>query len=234
MKYRHFLLDLDDTLLDFGASEKLSFEKTMHTLGLGELPEKLFEDYQSINKSLWDKFEQGLISKELLKVERFQRLFEMRALGADAGLASTTYLANLPECVVVVDGALELCKKLNYFGKVGIITNGIEAVQKARIAVSGLLPWLSFIATSEAYGYAKPDARFFDHAAVRFSEFNKSQAVIIGDRIEADIQGGHNFGIDSCWFNQKRVTSKHLLRPTYEVTQLDQVVDVLRTASSSL
>ncbi|GKW43637.1 hypothetical protein PEC301879_34950 [Pectobacterium carotovorum subsp. carotovorum] len=28
MKYRHFLFDLDDTLLDFKASERLSFART--------------------------------------------------------------------------------------------------------------------------------------------------------------------------------------------------------------
>jgi FMN phosphatase YigB (HAD superfamily) len=42
MKHRLFLFDLDDTLLDFKASERLSFDRTMHALGLAALPDGLF------------------------------------------------------------------------------------------------------------------------------------------------------------------------------------------------
>lgn len=42
MKYQLFLFDLDDTLLDFRASEKLSFFRTLEQLGIREQQEVIF------------------------------------------------------------------------------------------------------------------------------------------------------------------------------------------------
>ena len=42
MTYQLFLFDLDDTLLDFRASEKRSFLHTMHELGLRDDIDSLF------------------------------------------------------------------------------------------------------------------------------------------------------------------------------------------------
>ena len=49
MKHRLFLFDLDDTLLDFKASEQLSFDRTMRALGLAALPDGLFARYQAMS-----------------------------------------------------------------------------------------------------------------------------------------------------------------------------------------
>ena len=76
MKYKLFLFDLDDTLLDFRASEQLSFTRTMRELGLHEPGQALFPDYQAINLDLWKRFEQGTVTKDFLKVERFRQVFD--------------------------------------------------------------------------------------------------------------------------------------------------------------
>jgi 2-haloacid dehalogenase len=49
MKHRLFLFDLDDTLLDFKASEQLSFVRAMQALGLNDGVDGLFPQYQAIN-----------------------------------------------------------------------------------------------------------------------------------------------------------------------------------------
>jgi 2-haloacid dehalogenase len=165
MKHTLFLFDLDDTLLDFRASEHRSFARTMAALGVGLDSEALFADYQAINLALWRRFERGEVSKEFLKVERFRHTFADHRIDADAAAASGLYLESLAETVVLVDGAVQLCETLAAIGEVGIVTNGIEHIQQRRIASSGLGPYLSFVSTSEACGHAKPDARFFDYAA---------------------------------------------------------------------
>ncbi|WP_413062077.1 YjjG family noncanonical pyrimidine nucleotidase [Sphingomonas carotinifaciens] len=224
MKYRHFLLDLDDTLLDFRASERMSFHGAMTALGLADHAERTFVDYQRENMALWGDFERGIVSKEHLKVERFRRTFGHHALDADPEAASSFYLAALPESVVLLDGALELCAALAAIGEVGIITNGIEAVQAQRIERAGLSGFLSFVATSETCGFAKPDERFFTFASSMFRHFTKDDAIIIGDRLDADIEGARRFGIDSCWFNPRRTSNTMNLKPTFEVARLVEVV----------
>ncbi|MBY8825118.1 YjjG family noncanonical pyrimidine nucleotidase [Sphingomonas colocasiae] len=223
MKYRRFLFDLDDTLLDFRASEALSFARALSIMGLGDEAPSILPHYQSENAALWREFEQGRIDKDALKVERFRRTFATLGIDADPDAASAHYLACLPETVVLVDGADRLCAALSAIGEIGIITNGIETVQARRIANSGLGQWLSFVATSETCGYAKPDIRFFEYSAGKFRSFAKSEAIIVGDRLDADIAGGCRFEIDSCWYNPARAERGADIAPTFEVAHLDEI-----------
>ncbi|NML08257.1 YjjG family noncanonical pyrimidine nucleotidase [Sphingomonas sp. G-3-2-10] len=227
MKYRQFLFDLDDTLLDFKASERLSFERTLAALGLAAETAAIFPHYQRENAALWAEFEQGRVAKDWLKVERFRRAFAHHGVDSDPARASTHYLDCLPQTVVLIDGAAQLCERLAAIGEIGIITNGIEAVQTTRIANSGLAPFLSFVATSETCGHAKPDARFFDYAAARFRRFAKPEAIIVGDRLDADIAGAHGFGIDSCWFNPADAALNGGPAPTYQAARLDEIEAIL-------
>lgn len=227
MKHRLFLFDLDDTLLDFKASEKLSFTRTMHELGLREGLDGLFTHYQAINVALWRSFELGAVSKDFLKVERFRKTFAESNVECDAELASRLYLESLPDTVVLIDGAIELCETLAAIGEVGIITNGVEHIQNRRIASSGLREHISFVSTSEACGYAKPDVRFFEYASKMARAFRKEDAVIVGDRLDADILGANRYGIESCWFNPGRAANQSEAVPTYEVSSLHDVVPSL-------
>lgn len=223
MRYRLFLLDLDDTLLDFRASERLSFKRMLASLGVPDTAEAVFADYQGINRGLWTALEKGEISKDVLKVERFRRLFALHGIDADPRRASDSYLDWLPQTVVLIDGARALCDALAAQGEIGIITNGIEQVQSRRIAVSGLADRISFVATSEACGHAKPDERFFAFSTAMARRFVKSQTVIIGDRLEADVLGANRYGIDSCWFNPARLPNDGSATPTLEVHALRDI-----------
>ncbi|MEQ9947331.1 YjjG family noncanonical pyrimidine nucleotidase [Pectobacterium aroidearum] len=231
MKYRHFLFDLDDTLLDFKASERLSFARTLTNLGVDIENTSLFADYQRENSQLWSEFEKGEITKDLLKVERFRRTFSLHGIDIDPHKASSLYLECLPETVVLVDGAVQICEALAEIGEVGIITNGIEHVQAQRVANSGLADWLTFVATSEACGFAKPDARFFAFSASKFSSFKKAEAIIVGDRLDADILGANLYGIDSCWFNAGGAANDSDIAPTYEAATLQDVFTQLSAKS---
>lgn len=227
MKHRLFLFDLDDTLLDFRASERLSFVKTMNALGLQVGLDGIFSQYQAINVALWRQFEAGAVTKDFLKVERFRKTFDTHGLGLDPEQASRVYLESLSNTVVLIDGAVALCGTLAAIGEIGIITNGVEHIQQQRIASSGLREHISFVATSEACGYAKPDVRFFDYAARMARRFAKHETIIVGDRLDADILGANHYGIESCWFNPDKLLNTSSAIPTYEVAALTDVVPAL-------
>jgi 2-haloacid dehalogenase len=228
MKHRLFLFDLDDTLLDFKASEQLSFDCTMRALGLRDLPDGMFARYQVINTALWKRFETGGVSKDVLKVERFRQTFAAAGLDLDPEAASRLYLDALSDNVVLVDGARELCATLAGIGEVGIITNGIEQLQHRRIVSAGLREHVSFVATSEACGHAKPDSRFFDYTVKMARAFAHAETIIVGDRLDADILGANRFGIESCWFNPGGLANDTQALPTFEVARLHDVVPALR------
>lgn len=244
MKYDLFLIDLDDTLLNFKASERLCFfsmldkiksESSEIHLSLFNVSDgsqkkrfaKLFKDYQIENKKLWTLFEEGSITQEFLKVERFRKAFEENQLDFDAKRASQLYLEELPRAVVLIEGAVELCQGLSQRGEVGIITNGIQSVQELRIKNSGLNPYISFLSVSEECGYPKPDKRFFEYTLKKAKTFTKEKTLMIGDRLETDILGANRFGIDSCYFtldlnfNENDVPSD--LKPKLVIHQLSDL-----------
>ncbi len=226
MKYDLFLFDLDDTLLDFRASEKLSFDRSLEGFLTPSNRELLFQTYQFENRKLWQLFEEGKTTKEELKVERFRKTFSLHGIDADPERASRRYLAALPETVVLIDYALELLQWLHPKGEIGIITNGIHQTQTERIKNSPLGAYISFVSVSEECGFAKPDVRFFEHSSRLAKSFEKKKAIVIGDRWETDIQGAHNFGVDSCWYNPAGKTRPEDL-PTIEVKHLSEIKNII-------
>lgn len=223
MKYNLFLFDLDDTLLNFKASEQLSLTLTLKSLGYESGFDEFFNVYQPENNLLWQHFELGLTTKEILKVERFRRTFARLNLSFDPEVASKKYLEALPETVVLMEYAVEICDWLSQHGEIGIITNGMHHVQTQRIKNSHIAPYISFVGVSEECGYAKPDVRFFEYCTKMAKNFEKEKTIIIGDRIEADILGAKNFGIDSCWFNPLGIPCPDHLSPKYVIKHLSEL-----------
>lgn len=220
MSYRLFLMDLDDTLLDFRASEKLSFLKVLQEFNIKNDFEELYALYQIENRKQWQMFEQGQTTKDLLKVARFQKLFESAKIEADYLKISERYLENLPESVVLVDGAVEVCQWIRTHAELGIITNGIQDTQTRRIANSPLKDLINFVVVSEEAGFAKPDLRFFEYSVKNLPHFQKNQTLIVGDRLETDIAGAQLFGVDACWFNPQHEPIPAENPPRYVIQKL--------------
>ena len=46
---------------------------------------------------------------------------------------------------------------------------------------------------------------------------------MIGDSLTSDIQGGNNYGIDTCWFNPQQKKNTTAAQPTYEIHKWDEI-----------
>ena len=229
MKYRTFFIDLDDTLLDFKASELLSFYKTFEgVLAQNEIAQ-LHVTYKEINENLWKLVEKNVITKDFLKVERFKLTFQNRDMPLDEHIFAQKYLDLLPENVVLIEGALDVCEKLKKHGEIVIITNGIETTQKKRIENSPLKNFIDYLSVSEECGAAKPSPIFFDYTAKKLKYFKKNETIMIGDKLETDILGAHKFGIDSFWFNPENNLIKNEIQPTYSTNKLNNIYPMLNS-----
>ena len=135
------------------------------------------------------------------------------------------YLDQLPETVVLIEHAAETCEWAASRGELGIITNGIQSVQERRIRASGLAPYIHFVAISEACGFAKPDRRFFEYGVKMARRFAPERTLMIGDKLETDILGARDFGIDACWYNPLGPAAPTVpgLVPTREIRQLSEL-----------
>ncbi|MFR2572853.1 MAG: HAD-IA family hydrolase [Streptococcus salivarius] len=61
-------------------------------------------------------------------------------------------------------------------------------------------PFFDDIFISDEVGAHKPSTDFFEKIADQVNDFHPDSALMIGDSLTADIQGGNNAGIDSIWF----------------------------------
>ncbi len=216
MIYDVFLFDLDDTLFDFGETEKRAFFHSFQSSGFPNGLRDYRDSYNTISKLLWDDLEQGRISLTELKTERFKRLFIQHSLDMDAEVFAQTYLENLGKEVHLIDGVSEMISSLTDF-KLAILTNGFKDVQLARIGGSMLKNSFETIISSEETGYQKPQVEIFDYTFKKLQITDKSRVLMIGDSLSSDIQGGNNFGIDTCWYNPQQKKNTTTARPTYEI-----------------
>lgn len=50
---------------------------------------------------------------------------------------------------------------------------------------------------------------------------------MVGDSLTSYIQGGINFGIDTCWYNPNKIINKTSIKPTYEISNFDELKSLL-------
>ena len=226
-KYNIFLLDLDETLLDFNKSEKTAIREVFLSNSL-PFNEEIYENYHKINYGLWKRYEKGEIKKEDIFSNRFKMLSEKFNINCSCDL-NVLYFDRLGKYAFVMDGAFELLELLSGKGRVYIITNGREAIQKNRIALSGIDKYLNGVFISETIGKNKPEKEFFDYVAKNINGFDKEKTMIIGDSLSSDILGGINSGIDTVWLNLLNEETKDII-PTYKVKSCKEIVELLKNA----
>ena len=238
MSYKLVLIDLDDTLFDYPKTEKEAFRNTFKELGffveseLGnakkeEIYEKLKDRYKDVNLQLWKDLEKGAVDKDRLKVVRFEKIIEEFDLKYDPYEMSELYLKKLGEGIFPFEATEKLCEYLHSKYKVGIVTNGIKEVQHSRIENSAIAKYIDKIIISDEVGVNKPDKRIFEYAMNYFEIMDKSEVIMIGDSLGADIKGGQNAGIDTCWVNLRNNVNDTGIIPNYEVNKLEKLFEIL-------
>lgn len=226
MKYEIILFDVDDTLFDFSMSEREALHKTFEEFGLPTGLADYEANYKEISKVLWRDLEQGLTTLSELGVERFRRLFLVHDLEINADMFNSIYLGYLGKETHLVQGAIELCDNLTDC-RLAIITNGFTDVQTSRIGSSPLSNTFEHIIISEEAGFQKPEKGIFDYAFSKLHPADKSKVLIVGDSLTSDIQGGINYGIDTCWFNPHLKENNIGIQPTYEIRKLTDLIKII-------
>ena len=179
--------------------------------------------YGEINSQAWASYENDEITVQELQTVRFSRLFDELGIAHDADDFNTKYLHELGKGKFLVEGALEICQEITACGKqVYIITNGLAATQEARAKHSPLHRYITGVFASQTVGHQKPSNEYFRHVLAHIPA-NKDKMLIIGDSLAADIAGGNNAGIDTCWLNTHKVKNQTGIEPIYEITHLSQL-----------
>jgi len=227
LSYKFLLFDLDHTLLDFDAAEDVALTQLLKEEGVIDI--QAYKDYYvPMNKALWKDLEQKKISKQELVNTRFSRLFAHFGQEKDGSFLAQRYQFYLAQQGQTFSGAHELLDSLierDY--ELYAATNGITAIQTGRLEQSGIAPFFKEIFISEQLHSQKPDPEFYEKIGARIPNFEKKYALMIGDSLSADIQGGNNAGIDTIWYNPHHLENKTQVQPTYEVHSYKDLLNCL-------
>jgi putative hydrolase of the HAD superfamily len=229
-RYRWIVFDADGTLFDYDRAEATALRRAFAEIGL-ELDARLHECFVRINSRLWQEFEQGLVSSERLRVQRFEELAAELRLDLDPTVFSEDYLHILGLQTPLLPGALALVESLAGDFRLALATNGIASVQRARFGASVIRPFFHTIVISDEIGVAKPDPRFFEALFAALGNPPRSQVLMVGDGLSSDIKGGVDFGIDTCWFNPSRLENSSEIEPSFEIHAPRELVELLEGRS---
>ncbi len=228
MKYEIIIFDADDTLFDFRKSERDAFKNTMVEFNIEYDENYHLKVYSDINTAIWKDFEDGLITPKELKVERFKRLSDKLNIDFDEVEFAKSYMKHLSFASFLYDNSMNLIESLYKNYRLSIITNGLTEVQDNRIRKSAIAKYFENIVISEEVQVSKPDPKIFELTLNNMKYTDKSKILMVGDSLTSDIQGGINFGIDTCWFNPDKITNKTGMKPNYEISNLMDLKDILK------
>ena len=106
----------------------------------------------------------------------------------------------------------------------GVVTNGIDRVQRSRLAASGLTPFFKTVVTSQGCGFAKPDPRIL-HVALDALGVSPRHAVYVGDDAAVDGGAARAAGMAFVWID--RGDPVRGVRPRRRASSLLELQDLL-------
>lgn len=226
MTYTWLLFDADGTLFDYEKAEAAALQRAFAELREHFKPSYL-DIYRQIDRDIWQEFERGRITAERLRLRRFELLFQAIPLPLLPELFSPLYLQHLATGTDLIEGAQEVVSTLHGTYRLAIITNGLKDVQRPRLAQSTIGRYFAEMIISEEVGAVKPDPSIFEAAFARLGHPQRGEVLLIGDSLTSDIQGGRNYGLDTCWFNPAHQPARPDLTSTYEIHQLAELMQLL-------
>lgn len=224
--FEFLLLDLDDTVLDFRRSEHEAVSKTFRSFGI-EPTAQVCSRYSQINQLHWQALERKEMTREQVLVGRFATLFRELGVDVDAQSCAKAYELNLSQVHYFLPGAQEALESLVKKYRLFLVSNGTALVQAAKLKNANLKRFFEGIFISQEIGADKPSVEFFDNCFAAIPGFDPAKAMIVGDSLTSDIQGGINAGIATCWINPDHNAGREDIRPDYELERLSQLEDLL-------
>ena len=228
--YKNLFIDLDDTIYDFSGASRESFRETYDLLHYERYFDS-FEHYLSLyepyNLDLWRIYGEGKITKEELNRRRYSHPLECVGVN-DQQLADTfcrEALGRIPTKGPLMPGAMEILEYLRPKYNMYILSNGFKELQSRKMRTAGIDGYFDALILSEDIGVNKPNRELYEYALAKTGS-KLSESLMIGDMFDTDIVGAANIGMEQMYYNPKEKKG-HAFTPTYEVTHLLQIKEIL-------
>ncbi|WP_395057808.1 YjjG family noncanonical pyrimidine nucleotidase [Flavobacterium sp.] len=214
--------DLDHTLWDFDRNSELTFEAIFNKNHPTIETKDFIEKYVPINQACWKLYQYDKITHAELRYNRLKHSFDaIDYIISDEEIDSIAndYIRFLPENNHLFDGAIELLDYLKPKYNLHIITNGFADVQFKKLNNSKIGSYFHSITNSEMAGVKKPNPIIFRYA-LDLAKAQKEFSIMIGDCLEADVQGALDAGLDAIFFNGSNVQVEQNIKQVSHLLEL--------------
>jgi putative hydrolase of the HAD superfamily len=232
--------DFDGTLADDGDSISDALTKACDVV-CRRWPElnsaKLTIAYRQISDAAWGDYDRHL--RHLSSPEAMLAAVWNQTLGrwglsdptVEQEAAETYGQQRLHTCQAYPD-AVSVLQSLAGRFHLSVLTNGAPAMQRAKLAATGLVPFFQQIFVGGEFARGKPAPAIF-RAALEAAGCQPQQAVHIGDSLTHDMAGAQGVGIHSIWLNRREFEFAGLDRaPDFEISNLTSLVECLKQISN--
>ncbi|MFM9988070.1 YjjG family noncanonical pyrimidine nucleotidase [Flavobacterium sp.] len=206
-RIKHIFFDLDHTLWDFDKNSELAFERILNNYFPNIKVEDFITVYSPINQSCWKLYQKDEITHQELRYKRLKDTFDIlnhEISDKQIDVISDEYIEFLPDFNHLFDDAIEVLDFLSEKYQLHIITNGFAEVQYKKMNNSNISHYFKTITNSELAGAKKPNPIIFEHA-LNVANAQKLESVMIGDCLDADVNGALDFGIEAIFFNPNQI-----------------------------
>lgn len=223
---KHIFFDLDHTLWDFDKNSAFAFETIFKKHQIPVSVNVFIQHYVPINQQYWKLYQTNQVSHEHLRYYRLKDSFEAVNVEVDSTLInqlSEDYIHYLPENNHLFDGALEVLDYLSRNYKLHIITNGFSQVQTRKLQNANIANYFTTITNSEMAGVKKPHPNIFNFA-LSLANATIQESIMIGDSIEADIEGALSVGMDAIFFNEQKMNHSFSVMQIQHLLELKNIL----------
>lgn len=222
MNIEHIFFDLDHTLWDFDKNSALTFEK-IFDINEVKIDLRVFLDiYEPINFQYWKLYREEKIDKASLRYKRLSDSFNALNFKVKSSLIhklSDDYITHLCNFNYLFDGTIDILDYLRPKYNLHIITNGFKEVQQGKLNQSNINQYFKTVTNSEMVGVKKPNPKIFNHA-LSLAKTTSQQSIMIGDNLEADVQGALDIGLDAILFNYHKESVNNGMKHVDKLVEL--------------
>jgi len=192
---RAICLDIDDTLVDYGASGRAGLAALVGSDGA-------WSHWAELTELHHDRFMAGEIDFDTMRLQRTRAFFAERGewlSDSEVAVREARRMDAMRGAWRLFDDVLPCLHLLRSAGlMLAAITNASSKHQRSKLAAVGLIDTFDVLVIAEEVGRCKPDPAIFQIACSRL-RVRPNQVVHVGDRLDLDAKAAVDAGLRGVW-----------------------------------